>query len=326
MRPIRVLTWHVHGNYLYYLSQAKMEFYLPVRQDGAPGYGGRGETFPFGPNVREVHADEVHRLALDCILFQSRRNYAEDQYAILSPGQRRLPRIYLEHDPPREHPTDTSHPVDDSDVLLVHVTPFNRLMWDSGRTPTCVIEQGVLLPATVHYTGELPRGIVVVNHLRRRGRRLGSDVFEEVRQHAPLDLVGMGAEESGGLGEVPPVQLAAFQARYRFFFHPVRYTSLGLAVCEAMMRGMPIVGLATTELATVVENGLSGFVATDPARLVPLMTELLGNPAEATRIGEGARRRALERFHIRRFVREWEEAFARVTDKGPGKKRTYRAA
>ena len=45
-------------------------------------------------------------LDLDCILFQSRRNYLEDQ-EILSPEQRRLPRIYVEHDPPRETPTDT---------------------------------------------------------------------------------------------------------------------------------------------------------------------------------------------------------------------------
>ena len=31
MRPLRVFTWHVHGNYLYYLSQANAEFYLPVK-------------------------------------------------------------------------------------------------------------------------------------------------------------------------------------------------------------------------------------------------------------------------------------------------------
>ena len=226
MRPLRVLTWHVHGNYLYYLSQARAEFYLPVRGDGRPGYGGRGRTFPFGPNVHDVPADEVRNQAFDCVLFQSPANYAEDQYEILSAAQRRLPRIYLEHDPPRQNPTDTRHPVDDPDVLLVHVTPFNRLMWDNGRTPTRVIEHGVLVPDTVRYTGELPRGIVVVNHLKRRGRRLGCDVFEEVRQRVPLDLVGMGTEESGGLGEVPPMQLAAFQARYRFFFNPIRYTSL----------------------------------------------------------------------------------------------------
>jgi hypothetical protein len=70
----------------------------------------------------------VRRLGVDCILFQSRKNYLEDQYDILTEAQRRLPRIYLEHDPPREHPTDTRHVVDDPDVLLVHVTHFNNLI------------------------------------------------------------------------------------------------------------------------------------------------------------------------------------------------------
>ncbi|RPJ39612.1 MAG: glycosyltransferase family 1 protein, partial [Chloroflexi bacterium] len=30
-RRKRVLTWHVHGNYLYYLTQAPHDFFLPVR-------------------------------------------------------------------------------------------------------------------------------------------------------------------------------------------------------------------------------------------------------------------------------------------------------
>ena len=154
--------------------------------------------------------------------------------------------------------------MDDPDTLLVHVTPFNALMWDSGRTPTRVIEHGVFVPDDARYSGELDRGIVVVNHLNRRGRRLGADIFERVRHEVPLDLVGMDAESLGGLGEVAPSELARFASRYRFFFNPIRYTSLGLAVIEAMMIGLPIIGLATTELATVIENGISGFVATDP--------------------------------------------------------------
>jgi len=111
---------------------------------------------------------------------------------------------------------------------------------------------------------------------------------------------------------VPPMQLAAFQARYRFFFNPIRYTSLGLAVCEAMMLGMPILGLATTEMATVVDNGVSGYVDTDAARLVVRMRELLRDSAEAKRLGDAARRQALERFNIGRFTRNSEEAFSLV--------------
>lgn len=312
MRRLRILTWHVHGNYLWYLSQCDHDFILPVKQDGSPGYHGRGNSFPFGENVQEIPAEAVRDQAFDCILYQHSKHYLHDQHELLSEAQRRLPRIYVEHDPPLAHPTDTRHWVDDPDVLVVHVTPFNHLMWDNGKVTTRVIDHGVLVPEGVQYTGELERGIAVVNNPGRRGRRLGPDVYEQVNQQVPLDLVGMNSLELGGLGEVLPMELAAFECRYRFFFNPIRYTSLGLAVCEAMMLGMPVLGLATTEMATAVQNGVSGFVDTDVAKLIEHMRRLLVDPAEARRLGEGARIYALERFNIRRFVRDWEAAFAEV--------------
>jgi hypothetical protein len=255
-----------------------------------------------------VPAEDVAGLALDCVLSQSARNYLEDRHEILSAAQLRLPQVYLEHDPPRAHPTDTRHPVDDPNVLLVHVTAFNDLMWDSGRTPTLVIEHGVVVPQEVEYVGDLDRGLVVVNGLARRGRRLGADLFARLRAEVPLDLVGMYSEEAGGLGEVGHRDLPAFECRYRFFFNPIRYTSLGLAVCEAMMLGLPIVGLATTEMPTVVENGVAGFVDTDPSRLADRMRDLLRDPGLARRLGRGARRLARERFDIRRFAQDWDRA------------------
>ena len=306
---LKILTWHVHGSYLYYLTQAPHNFYLPVKPGKPEGYGGRLGGFPWGENVHDIPAEEVQHQQFDCILFQSRRNYQEDQYDILSEAQRDLPRLYLEHDPPREQPTDTAHWVDDPETLLVHVTHFNQLMWQNNRTPTCVVEHGVVVPDQVTYTGELPRGIVVANGLRKRGRRLGADIFEQVKRSIPLDLVGMDAESLGGIGEVTHLQLPAFEARYRFFFHPVRYTSLGLAVCEAMMLGMPIVGLATTELATVVENDVSGFVDTNVNALVDRMQMLIDNPEAAHRLSQGAKEQARSRFGIDRFVRDWNAAF-----------------
>jgi hypothetical protein len=319
MRPLRVLTWHVHGNYLLYLSQAAVDFFLPVREGAPPGYGGRGRTFPFGANVHDVPAEAVRGLEFDCVLLQNRRNWEHDQYEILSEAQRRRPRIYLEHDPPHGHPTDTRHWVDDPDTLLVHVTPFNALMWDCGRTPTRVIEHGVFIPADVHYTGEIPRGIVVVNHLRQRGRLLGADVFQRLRGRVPFDLVGMDAESLGGLGEVFPPELPAFAARYRFFFNPIRWTSLGLAILEAMTIGLPVIGLASTELVTVITSGVNGFLDTDPDRLVEPMRRLLADPAEARRLGANARQTARERFGITRFARDWEETFRLVAGRpSPG--------
>jgi glycosyltransferase involved in cell wall biosynthesis len=313
MRPLNILTWHTHGSYLYYFTQAPHEFYVLSKPDRPPGYAGRSGHIPWGANVHDLPAEAARRQPIDCIVFQDDPQFFEDQYEILSDEQRRVPKIYLEHDPPRDHPTDTTHPVDETDVLVVHVTQFNALMWEHRRSPTRVIEHGVMAPPNVSYQGNLGRGIVAVNHLRRRGRRLGLDVFERVRRRVPLDLVGMGAEEVDGLGEVQHDRLFDLASRYRFFFNPIRYTSLGLAVIEAMMIGLPIVGLATTEMATTIENGRTGYVDTNVDRLVEHMEYLLRNADDARRLGENARRYALERFHISRFVDDWNATFAEVT-------------
>ena len=301
---LRVLTWHIHGNYLYYLTQAPFEFYLPKGE--GEGYGGRTPGFEWGNNVHDVPVGKIKDCDFDVILFQHRKNYEVDQYEILSERQRRLPKIYLEHDPPQEHPTNTRHWVDDPSMLLVHVTAFNRLMWDSNRTATTAIDHGVMVADNVEYTGEHAKGVVVVNNIQRRGRRLGLDIFERIRRDIPLDLVGMGAAELGGLGEVPHDVLPHFVAKYRFFFNPIRYTSLGLSVCEAMMAGVPIIGLATTEMATTVENGQTGYVETDVDKLLERMRYLLDHPHHARQLGENARTYARCRFNIERFASDWQ--------------------
>jgi len=310
--PLRVLTWHVHGNYLYYLTQAPHEFHVVTKPGHPPGYAGRAGVLPWGANVHEVDVSEVASREFDVIVYQHRSHWDTDRKRLLSDRQRRLPRVYVEHDPPQEAPFAQRHWVDDPQTLLVHVTPFNQLMWDSGATPTRVIEHGVVVPDGVRYTGETPRGVVVVNHLRERGRRLGADVFEAARARVPLDLVGMDAESLGGLGEIPNLELAAFTARYRFFFNPIRWTSLGLAIVEAMTIGMPIVGLATTELASVIRDGENGVVDTRLDRLVDAMRRLIDDPAEAKRLGDAARKTALERFRIERFVDDWNDTLRAV--------------
>ncbi|UVS90515.1 glycosyltransferase family 4 protein [Burkholderia glumae] len=311
-RRLRVLTWHVHGNYLYYLSQTPHEFHLVTRPGNPPGYAGKVGVLPWGDNVHEIPAERVRHEDFDVILYQHRTHWEHDREQVLSAAQQRLPRVVVEHDPPQESPFAQRHWVDDRDTLLVHVTHFNRVMWDGGATPTAVIEHGVVVPAGVRHSGELERGIVVVNHLAQRGRRLGADLFEAAREQVPLDLVGMDAERLGGLGEIDNLELAAFCARYRFFFNPIRWTSLGLAIVEAMTIGMPIVGLAATELATVIRNGENGFIHTDPAALTDAMRALLRDPAEARRLGDGARRTALERFGIGRFVDDWHRTLLQV--------------
>ena len=321
LRPLRILTWHVHGSYLLYLSRIPHEIVVPAKPGRPHRYGGLTDNFTWPANLREVPADEVRDLELDAILFQTRANWDVDQFEILSEAQRRLPRLYLEHDPPREHPTDTRHWVDDPEVLLVHVTHFNDLMWDSGRTPTRVVEHGVVVTDEIEWTGDLPRAVTVINDLATRGRRLGRDVFERVRAAVPVDLIGIDGPVLGGREPLPLADMPPFLARYRCFFNPIRYTSLGLAVLEAMAVGLPIVGLATTEMARAVENGVNGWIDTDVKAVERHLRRLLTDRDEAAELSRGARRIARERFGIERFARDWDavlrEATGRRSDASP---------
>jgi glycosyltransferase involved in cell wall biosynthesis len=154
-----------------------------------------------------------------------------------------------------------------------------------------------------------------VGSVKRGLRRMGYDIYEEVKKHVPIDLVGMGSKEIGGLGEIDHKQLPYLASKYRFFFNPIRYTSLGLSICEAMMVGLPILGVATTELVTVVTNGATGYVDTNIAALILQMQDLIKNPSKARKMSAKAKAYATKRFGIKRFARDWEQVFEEVSKK-----------
>jgi hypothetical protein len=312
MRRLKILIWHIHGSYLNTLARIDHDWYLPVKPGRPEGYGGRGPTFDLPGYVCEVPTADVRNLDLDLVIYQTPKNWTEDRGEILSPEQRRLPSIYLEHNTPKPDAVHTRHPVADSDALIVHVTHYNQLMWDNGPAATSVIEHSVAIDPGARYRGTLERGLTVINGMQKRPRIAGYDIFQDVGQRVPLDAVGMETEVLGGLGDVPYRDLHGVMANYRFLFSPIRYTSLPLAVVEAMTIGMPVVALATTELPSVIQNGVSGYISCDVEDLVAGMQRLIADPAEAARLGANARAVAEERFGLERFITDWNGAFGSV--------------
>ncbi|WP_031241988.1 glycosyltransferase [Advenella kashmirensis] len=307
MRKLRILTWHVHGNYLYSLTHLPHDFIIPVFNDNRSGYSDLGKKIPWGTNVRMVAAETLCREDFDCIIYQSRQVYEQDRLTLLTETQQKLPCAYIEHNPPEPHPTNTRHFFQEERGILVHVTQYNALMWDSGNTPVAVIEHGVPEPPEVEYSGELERGIVVINNLSSRGRRVGADIYEWASQAMPVDLIGMGSNDvPGGQGEISNMDVPAYIARYRFFFTPIRYASLGLSLVQAMMVGMPIVGIAATELPFVIQNGINGYVDNRPSELRDVCNKLLKDPGLAMKWGQAAQNTARSRFGIGRFVDDWQ--------------------
>ena len=317
MRRLNVLIWHIHGSYLNALARVDHEWLLPLKPGRPEGYGGRGRTFDVPQNMREIPADRVRGHDIDVVVLQTPRNLCEDAPALLGPAHRSLPTVYLEHNVPRPHAVDTRHPFAAERGLLVHVTRFNQLMWDNGDAPTRVIEHSVALDPAIAYDGSLPRGITVINGMQARPRIAGYDLFLQARERVPLDAVGMTTEEFGGLGDVPYRDLHRLTARYRFLFSPMRYTSLPLAVIEAMTIGMPVVALATTAIPDVIQDGVNGFVSHDPEVLIERMRMLLADPDLARTIGARGQQTARERFGLERFRADWTRALQTAIELAP---------
>lgn len=309
MKHLRILIWHIHGSYLNTLTRVEHDWFLPIKQGRPEGYGGRGATFCWPDSVSEVPAERLSELDFDLVVYQTPKNLYVDGPELLGDRQARIPAIYLEHNAPRLDPVETIHPAARLGIPIVHVTNYNRLMWDNGPAPALTIEHSVAIDPNVRYGGSLGEGIVVVNSMKRRSRLAGLDIFLDARREVPLTLAGMESESLDGLGDIPYRDLHREMARHRFLFSPIRYTSLPLAVIEAMTIGMPVVALATTELPSVIEDGVNGYISCEPTRLIERMKQLIADPTLARRLGDCARETAHHRFGLERFADDWNRAF-----------------
>jgi glycosyltransferase involved in cell wall biosynthesis len=139
----------------------------------------------------------------------------------------------------------------------------------------------------------------------------GTDLLPRFARAAPIDLFGMDAGALGGLGDVPQEQMHDDLGRRRVYTHPIRWTSLGLSLLEAMHLGMPVVALATTEVVEAVPPG-AGVISTDVDVLVDAVRGYMGDPERAAEDGLRARDAALARYGLGRFIGDWDATLRSV--------------
>lgn len=320
---MNIALFHVHGSWTTAFVQGRHRYLLPVLPDRSPDGRGRARTWDWPATTLERTPAELAREAIDVLVLQ-RPHDAElfERWTGLRAG-RDLPAVYLEHNAPEPLPVDSRHPLaDQDDIPIVHVTHFNALFWDNGRAPTRVVEHGVVDPGAL-YTGELARAAVVVNEPVRRGRTVGTDLLAGFATIAPVDVFGMGVEELrtavplpterlGTYVDVPQHRLHAQLARRRVYVHPMRWTSLGLSLVEAMHLGMPVIALAATDAGEAVPAA-AGVVSTDPRVLHDAVRTYLREPETARLAGKAARAHALDRYGLPRFLSDWDGLLEEVT-------------
>ena len=303
---MRILVWPVHGGWMNAFARGRHDYLLPV--------GGAGPT-GLPPAAHTVDPAQLSRDDVDVVVLQ-RPEELESTREILGcePG-REVPAVFVEHNTPAR-PADQRHPLAGQNrIPIVHVTHFNRLMWDSGHARTVVIEHGIPDPGNL-YTGEIPALGVVVNEPVRRGRATGTDLLPAFARKAPLhafgidtellpDALDLGPDRLQIIGDLPMPEMHAELARRRAYLHPMRWTSLGLSLLEAMSLGMPVLVLDTTEASRAVPEQ-AGAISADPDELGAMADVLLHDPGEARRRGAAARAFAQERYGLLRFLHDWD--------------------
>jgi hypothetical protein len=319
---MRILIWHLHGSWMTSFVQGQHDYLVPV----LPGHSrfglGRARTWDWPSSVREVTPEQLRGEHPDVVIAQRPEELAlAASWLGRRPGAD-LPAIYLEHDAPPGPAVSTRHPLADAPgMLIVHVTKFNATYWDCGRSPVRVVEHGIPDPGA-RWTGEIPRAAVVVNDPLRRGRTAGTDLLPGLAAAAPLDVFGMRvsglartlrleAERCREFEDLPQHQMHDELARRRVYVHPLRWTSLGLSLIEAMHLAMPVVVLAATEAPRAVPPE-AGAISTDPADLRDAVRRFIEDPAAARRAGLAAREAACARYGLKRFLADWDEILEEV--------------
>lgn len=312
---MNILIWHVHGSWMTNFVQGPHTYVLPVVPDRTEDGRGRARTWDWPDNVIERTPSQLADTPIDVVVVQRPRDetLANEWLGVRRTG-RDLPAIWLEHNAPQGRISEMCHPARDrDDITIVHVTRTNALMWDTGSADVRVIDHGVIDPGR-RWTGDISATGVVVNEPVRRGRVTGTDLLPRFAHAGPVDVFGMGADELassldhpawlGAHDDVPQGELHDQLARRRCYLHPFRWTSLGLSLIEAMLLGMPVVALATTEVPDAVPSGC-GVVTNDVDALIAAVRRLHVDDEWAMTLGESARERALDRFSLDRFLADW---------------------
>ncbi len=316
---MNILLWHVHGPWTTAFVQGQHRYLLPTPPGREPSGRRRTPAGDWPPSVLEIDPRRLPDEPVDVVVLQRPEEMELAARWLRRVPGRHVPAVFLEHGTPPGGPGAVRHPVADrADITLVHVTALNAVMWHAGTTRTVVIEHGVVDPGP-GYTGELPHAAVVVDEPLRRARAVGTDLLPDLATAAPIDVFGRGTEEIEerlgprvrGRGELPRRRLYAEIARRRVYLHPVRRAPLEIPLVEAMHLSMPVVVHGATRGADAVPPA-AGVCSTSLGRLKDAIGRLVDDPQLARRRGLAARRFAIARYNLGRFLADWDQLLADV--------------
>jgi trehalose synthase len=206
--------------------------------------------------------------------------------------------------------------------LLPHEAKFvvQVSRWDRLKDPSGLLEcfarhvedpdvhLGLVGPVTWAVSDD-PEGAAVYGHVAESWRELPDDVRARVHLASlPMDDLDENA-----------AMVNAIQRRADAIVQKSVAEGFGLTVAEAMWKGRPVIASRVGGIQDQIVDGESGVLVDDPCDLeafAAAIHRVLGDPAEAERLGAGARRRVKDRFLAIGRLREYVALVASLIDGG----------
>lgn len=173
-------------------------------------------------------------------------------------------------------------------------------------------------------------GLSVIGCSGRLAAQKAPEVFARIAAAIPRDVarfvwIGGGDEDKRAVLEAAEVSVTGWVSRQEavermcgldVYLSTARWEGMPLALIEAQIAGIPAVVSDVVGNRDVVVHGETGFVGAGFEEFVGYVRELALNRAMRQRLGRQARRKALERFDVRRLVDSLEALYRKVAADG----------
>lgn len=172
---------------------------------------------------------------------------------------------------------------------------------------------------------------------REKNLRMLLTAFRSVAEqqaHAKLLLVGGGpalaetkafANELGlgdrveFLGMLKRNDISPIYGAADAFAFPSTTETQGIAICEALSAGLPVVAVNAGGIPENLENGVDGFLTNDdPAEFADRINFFINSPDDRAEMGARARENACN-FSVERMVDDFERFYLSVIEGAPGR-------